>query len=76
MKRKAAQRVVTDPVCRMEFPARAAAATLKFNDRTYLFSVQPGKVPSASGKEPENRIRLPIDKRRRVNYIGRDGRPE
>lgn len=37
MKRKAAQRVVTDPVCRMEFPARAAAATLKFNDRTYYF---------------------------------------
>ena len=44
--------------------------------KMYLFSVQPGKVPSASGKEPENRIRLPIDKRRRVNYIGRDGRPE
>ena len=36
----------------------------------YLFSVQPGSAPSASGKEPGKSIRLTMDKRRRVNYIG------
>jgi YHS domain-containing protein len=39
MKRKstATLRVVTDPVCKMEFPAGEAAATLKFNGRQYYF---------------------------------------
>jgi len=39
MKRKstATLRVVTDPVCKMEFPADQAAATLKYNRRTYYF---------------------------------------
>lgn len=30
-------RLVTDPVCKMEFPADQAAATLKYNRRTYYF---------------------------------------
>jgi hypothetical protein len=42
----------------------------------YLFSVQLGSAASASAKEPEKSRRLTIDKRRRVIYIGRDGRPE
>ena len=39
MKRKstATLRVVTDPVCKMEFPADQAAATLKYNRRMYYF---------------------------------------
>ena len=37
MKRKSAARLVTDPVCKMEFPADKAAATLKYNRRTYSF---------------------------------------
>ncbi len=39
MKRKsaAALHIVTDPVCKMEFSAGEAAATLKYNRRTYYF---------------------------------------
>ena len=37
MKRKSAARLVVDPVCKMELPAKQAAATLKFNRRTYYF---------------------------------------
>ncbi len=37
MKRKSTVRLVTDPVCKMEFPADQAAATLKFNGRQYYF---------------------------------------
>lgn len=37
MKKKSASRLVTDPVCNMELPASEAAATLKFNGRTYYF---------------------------------------
>lgn len=39
MKKKSATtlRVVTDPVCKMEFSADEAAATLKYNHRTYYF---------------------------------------
>ncbi len=37
MKRKSTVKLVTDPVCKMEFPADQAAATLKFNGRQYYF---------------------------------------
>jgi YHS domain-containing protein len=37
MKRKSTDRLVTDPVCQMEFTADKAAATLKYNRRTYYF---------------------------------------
>ncbi|MEK6573338.1 MAG: YHS domain-containing protein [Chloroflexota bacterium] len=37
MKKKSAPKLVTDPVCQMEFPADKAAATFKFNHRTYHF---------------------------------------
>jgi len=37
MTRKSATRLVVDPVCKMEVPADRAAATLKFNRRTYHF---------------------------------------
>ena len=37
MKRHSTARLVIDPVCNMELPADQAAATLKFNRRTYYF---------------------------------------
>ena len=37
MKRKSTPKLVTDPVCDMEFPADKATATLKFNRQTYHF---------------------------------------
>lgn len=37
MKRKSTNKLVIDPVCKMELPADRAAATLKFNRRTYYF---------------------------------------
>ncbi len=37
MRKKPAPKLVTDPVCQMEFPADKAAATFKFNHRTYHF---------------------------------------
>ena len=37
MKRKSTPKLVTDPVCDMEFSADKAVATLKFNHQTYYF---------------------------------------